>query len=226
MSQEIARVESGEQAQVLGHYPTETAALTGNLNTLINQERLSQTRYKKVLSYLAHSLKTPLAVLRSTLGQQQQLADTVAQQVSRMDHIVQHQLGRAGARGSTRFAPWLPLAPVVGRIRDSLAKVFADKQLVFAVDCPANLAWRMDEGDAFEMLGNGMDNAAKWADKRVTVRLWREDVASHITVQDDGTGFTDTQTVLQLHVRMDEKVPGHGVGLAVVNDWSPATKAL
>ena len=51
-----------------------------------------------------------------------------------------------------------------------------------------------------------------------SVRLWRTGDALHISVQDDGPGFTDTQAVLQLHVRMDEKVPGHGVGLAVVND--------
>ncbi|MES2950714.1 MAG: ATP-binding protein, partial [Pseudomonadota bacterium] len=60
--------------------------------------------------------------------------------------------------------------------------------------------------------------AAKWAAGRVDVRLWREGSALRIRVQDDGPGFTDTQAVLQLHVRMDEKVPGHGVGLAVVND--------
>jgi two-component system sensor histidine kinase PhoQ len=68
------------------------------------------------------------------------------------------------------------------------------------------------------MLGNLLDNAAKWAAGRVNVRLWREVGALYICVQDDGPGFTDTQAVLQLHVRMDEKVPGHGVGLAVVND--------
>lgn len=218
VSQEIARIESGEQAEVLGQYPTEIAALTGNLNTLIKQERVRQTRYKEALSYLAHSLKTPLAVLRSALGQPDQLADAVAQQVSRMDHIVQHQLGRAGASGATRFAPWLALAPVVGRIRDSLAKVYADKALAITLDCPPELTWRIDEGDAFEMLGNVLDNASKWAAKRVHVQLWRDAGALHIRVQDDGPGFTDTVAVLQLHVRMDEKVPGHGVGLAVVND--------
>lgn len=218
VSQEIARIESGEQAEVQGHYPAEIAALTGNLNTLIKQERVRQTRYKEALSYLAHSLKTPLAVMRSALGQPDQLADTVDQQVRRMDHIVQHQLGRAGASGTTRFAPWLALAPVVGRIRDSLAKVYADKQLEFTVDCPPGLAWRIDEGDAFEMLGNVLDNAAKWATRRVGVRLWREADTLQISVEDDGPGFTDTQAVLQLHVRMDEKMPGHGVGLAVVDD--------
>ena len=80
------------------------------------------------------------------------------------------------------------------------------------------MSWRIDEGDAFEILGNVMDNAAKWARRRVAARVWREADRLRIRVEDDGPGFSDTQSILQLHVRMDEKVPGHGVGLAVVND--------
>jgi len=218
VAQEVARIEHGEQAEVEGLYPREIAALTGNLNTLIKQERVRQTRYKEALSYLAHSLKTPLAVLRTALGEPAQLPAVVAQQVDRMDNIVQHQLGRAAASGSARFAPYLPLAPILNRIRDSLGKVYAEKSLEFQVDCPPDLSWRIDEGDAFEMFGNVLDNAAKWARHRVTARAWREGGGLRVRVEDDGPGFSDTQAVLQLHVRMDEKVPGHGVGLAVVND--------
>lgn len=219
VSREIARIEGGDQAEVQGDYPDELTGLTGNLNTLIRQERVRQTRYKEALSFLAHSLKTPLAVLRNALAQPAELPATVAQQVDRMDHIVQHQLARAAASGAARFAPKLPLAPVAGRIRDSLAKVYAGKQLQITVDCPAELAWRLDEGDAFELMGNLMDNASKWAAGRVAVRLWLDDKALRLRVDDDGPGFReDTQAILQIHVRADEKVPGHGVGLAVVND--------
>jgi two-component system sensor histidine kinase PhoQ len=218
VAQEVSRIEHGEQTEVQGRYPSEIAALTGNLNTLIKQERVRQTRYKEALSFLAHSLKTPLAVLRTALDEPAQLPDTVAEQVARMDDIVQHQLGRAGASGSARFAPYLHLAPILGRIRDSLGKVYAEKQLEFTLDCPSDLSWRIDEGDAFEMLGNVLDNAAKWAKQRVAVKAWREGGSLKVRIEDDGPGFSDTQAVLQLHVRMDEKVPGHGVGLAVVND--------
>ena len=215
---EIRRIERGEQAEVVESYPTEIAALTHNLNTLIRQERVRQTRYKEALSFLAHSLKTPLAVLRSALSEPEQLSATVSQQVTRMDDIVQHQLGRAAASGSARFTPYLRLAPILNRIRDSLAKVYADKGLAFTVDCASELEWRIDEGDAFEMLGNVMDNAAKWALHRVAARVWRDAGGLTIRVDDDGPGFSDTQCILQIHVRADEKVPGHGVGLAVVND--------
>ena len=218
VAREISRIEQGGQAEVAGNYPAEIAALTGNLNTLIRQERVRQTRYKEALSFLAHSLKTPLAVLRTALGEPARLPAAVAEQVARMDDIVQHQLGRAAASGATRFAPYLALAPVLHRIRDSLQKVHADKGLDFSVDCPPELSWRIDEGDAFEMFGNVMDNAAKWARHRIDVRVWREADRLAIRVDDDGPGFSDTQSILQLHVRGDEQVPGHGVGLAVVKD--------
>ncbi len=218
VTREIRRIEQGEQAEVVERYPSEIAALTDNLNTLIRQERVRQTRYKEALSFLAHSLKTPLAVLRSALGEPAQLPAAVSQQVARMADIVQYQLGRAAASGSARFASQLRLAPVLSRIRDSLAKVYADKDLAFAIDCPSELEWRIDEGDAFEMLGNILDNAAKWAKGRVAARIWRDAGGLALRVDDDGPGFSDTESVRQLHVRADEQVPGHGVGLAVVND--------
>ncbi|MBA3772052.1 MAG: histidine kinase [Ramlibacter sp.] len=218
VAHEISRIENGEQSQVDGRYPAEISALTGNLNTLIRQERVRQTRYKEALSFLAHSLKTPLAVLRNALDEPAQLPVTVAEQVTRMDDIVQHQLGRAAASGSARFAPYLPLAPVLERISDSLAKVYAEKALAFSIDCAPGLSWRIDEGDAFEILGNLLDNAAKWAAHRVVARVWREANRLHIRVEDDGPGFSDTESILRIHVRLDERVPGHGVGLAVVND--------
>ena len=89
----------------------------------------------------------------------------------------------------------------------------------FALDCPPDLAWRIDEGDAFEMLGNLMDNAAKWAAQRVAVRLWREGKAAAHARRRRRPGLQrHRRPILQLHVRADEQVPGHGVGLAVVND--------
>jgi len=107
---------------------------------------------------------------------------------------------------------------VLERVRDSLAKVYADKGLAVALDCAPALAWRIDEGDAFELFGNLMDNAAKWARQRVAVSARREGDRLHLVIDDDGPGFADTRAILRLHVRGDERVPGHGVGLAVVDE--------
>jgi two-component system sensor histidine kinase PhoQ len=218
VASEIRRVEEGGQLQIEGRYPSEISGLTDNLNTLIQQERARQTRHRDALSFLAHSLKTPLAVLRSAMAEPAQLPATVAQQVSRMDDIVQHQLARAIAGGAARFAPPLLVAPILQRIRGALVKVYAEKALDFSVECPPDLGWRIAEGDLFEMLGNLLDNAAKWARAQVGVRVWRDAGSLCICIEDDGPGFSDTESVLRLHVRGDERVPGHGVGLAVVSD--------
>jgi len=218
VADEVRRIEQGVQGRVEGDYPAEIKPLTDNLNTLIQQERVRQTRYREALSFLAHSLKTPLAVLRGALAQPQELPAAVDQQVRRMDDIVQHQLARAAAGGAARFVPPLPVAPVLERIRDALAKVHAARGLEFVIDCPPDLTWRIDEGDLFEVMGNLMDNAAKWARQRVQVTVERMGEGLRVRVDDDGPGFSDTEKVLQIHVRGDERVPGHGVGLAVVND--------
>jgi two-component system sensor histidine kinase PhoQ len=142
----------------------------------------------------------------------------VAQQVTRMDGIVMHQLGRAGASGAARMGPQLALAPIVQRIQGTLARVYLDKNLTFTVDCAPGLSWRLDEGDAFELLGNLLDNAAKWARSAVSIRVWLQDQTLRICIIDDGSGFAYDQAVPGRRVRLDEQVPGHGIGLAVVRD--------
>lgn len=218
VAREIHRVEQGEQSQVSGIYPQEIAPLTNNINALIEQERSRQTRYKDALDDLAHSLKTPLAVLRSALAQPQSLAQVVDEQVVRMDRIVQHQLGRAAASGVAVSTPLLPIAPILQRIVDSLAKIYADKHLHFALQAPPHLAWRLQESDLFEMCGNVLDNAAKWARCTILVDVMVEAGSLVITIADDGPGIADAHAVLQRGVRADERVPGHGIGLAVVAD--------
>jgi len=215
---EVRRIERGEQSRIEGRYPTEIVALTENLNTLIERERVRQSRYREALSFLAHSLKTPLAVLRNALTQPAALPAAVEQQVQRMDDIVQHQLGRAAAGGATRFATPVLVAPVLERTAAALGKVYADRGLSVTTECAPDLAWRIDEGDLFELVGNVMDNAAKWARQRVAARASVAGGRLVLVVEDDGPGFSDTESILRMHVRLDERVPGHGVGLAVVND--------
>ena len=218
VAREIQHIEQGVKTHVEGNYPRELVGLTHNLNLMIDQERARQTRYKEALDDLAHSLKTPLAAMRASLDEPTALANIVNQQVTRMDDIVRHQLGRAGAAGATRFSPHLALAPVLFRIRDTLAKVYAEKNLSFTIDCPPNLSWRITEGDAFEMLGNVLDNAAKWAKSEVAVTVSLERDRLCIRITDDGPGFIDPQAGQTRRVRLDETVPGHGIGLAVVRD--------
>ncbi|MFV9616005.1 MAG: two-component sensor histidine kinase, partial [Gammaproteobacteria bacterium] len=95
---ELNSIESGEQEQIQQHYPQEIERLTNNINVLLQQERDQKTRYRNALGDLAHSLKTPLAVLQTSLNSNNQ-DNTLLEQVTQMNSIVEYQLQRAATAG-------------------------------------------------------------------------------------------------------------------------------
>jgi two-component system sensor histidine kinase PhoQ len=218
---ELAAIEAGRQEQMKGVYPREVKQLTDNLNTLLVHERASQKRYRDALADLAHSLKTPLAVMRGALaGGPASLATTVEEEVVKMDRIVQYQLQRAATAGpSSRLAAPIAIRPVAAKIVASLAKVYRDKAIAASIAIDDTAAFRGDEGDLMELLGNLLDNACKWCRNTVRVSV-EQDGGLVITVEDDGPGVDEGEArqLLQRGVRADQTVPGHGIGLAVVRD--------
>jgi len=108
---EINSIESGKQERITARYPREILRLTDNINALLEHEHTQQTRYRNALADLAHSLKTPLAVLNGAIAE---VPDYTArtqleEQVQRMDHIVAHQLQRAATAGDSpirKSIPW------------------------------------------------------------------------------------------------------------------------
>ncbi len=227
VADEVRRLEQGEQQHIEGNYPTELKALTDNLNTLLSHERAQQKRYRDALADLAHSLKTPLALVRGVLNRPQPQADvarSLEEQVERMDRIVGYHLQRASASARSRLLAPQPLRPAVERVSRALQKVYADKAIAFDVDVAAELRFRGDEGDLLELLGNVLDNACKWcrAHVRVSAKLSSETRTDQLTltIEDDGPGIdeADAQRVLQRGTRVDQTVPGHGIGLGVTRD--------
>jgi two-component system sensor histidine kinase PhoQ len=219
----LARLEKGQDARLEGEHPAELQGLADNLNALLARERGQQTRYRNALADLAHSLKTPLALVRAELRRGDVAPALRAQledQVQRMDRVVDHQLQRAGAAGRSALAPPLPLRPLVDRLRAALAKVHADKAPGWVLDIPAEARVRIDEGDLTELLGNLLDNACKWCAHRVHVTGVGRGTALQLDVEDDGPGIDEAMglAVLQRGVRADQAMPGHGIGLAVVRD--------
>ena len=229
LEREIAAVESGQSQGLGGDYPRELAGVTRGLNALLESERNRIARYRDTLGNLAHSLKTPLAVMRASL-----LGDELApsprpalqQQIDRMAQIVDHQLKRAVAGGgATLGQASVPLLPLLTELRATLLKVHARKDLRIDLDVPAGLGFVGDSGDIIELLGNVLDNACKWCRTRVTVAAQLDparDPARRlaIVVEDDGSGIApaDRARVLERGVRADEQVPGHGLGLAMARE--------
>ncbi len=173
---DLARVERGSQDLLGGAYPVELSGLTTSLNNFIVAERDRIKRYRNTLSDLAHSLKTPLAVMRSQLetgGEGESLRWTVLEQVGRMDEIVAYQLSRAATSGHQTFAAPLPLEPYAEEIVRSLEKVYAHKGVLCEFDIAPSARFHGDQGDLLELLGNLVENAFKWARRRVLLSAQR-----------------------------------------------------
>jgi len=223
VANELGNLEEGRQQQLTGDYPSELRGLTDNLNALLVRERAQQQRYRDALADLAHSLKTPLALMRGSLreGPAARASERMLEeQIERMDRIVGYHLQRASTSGRRALAAPRPLRPVVDRLASALAKVHAAKPVEMQVEVDAGLRARVDDGDLTELLGNLLDNAFKWCAGRVRVRGALQEAALTIQVEDDGPGVAPSraQEVLERGVRADESVPGQGIGLAVVRD--------
>jgi two-component system, OmpR family, sensor histidine kinase PhoQ len=227
LEQEIHAVEEGTMETLGGGYPRELAGVASNLNTLLVGERKRVGRYRDTLGNLAHSLKTPLAVMRSTLPScPPGTSDLMGGEIDRMSGIIEHQLKRAGASGGALLgqAP-IDVAPIAAELRAALLKVHARKDFVIEVSVAPQAQFVGDKGDLTELLGNLLDNACKWCRSRVRLTVEVDgDVTARerliITVDDDGPGISpeDQTRIGQRGVRVDEKVPGHGIGLAMVRD--------
>ena len=194
------------------------------MNLLIDSERARSERYRQTLGNLAHSLKTPLAAMRAlvTQGRHGELARKFNEQIDRMDEIVRYQLRKpaASSTGGLLLSA-IPVARELDRIVDGLRKVYHDKQPEIVADVTDGLHFRGDKGDFLEVVGNLLDNACKWCERRVRVRVWPSSSARMlVSVADDGPGIPHSaaEALLQRGSRLDESTPGQGIGLAVVKD--------
>ena len=222
VARDLNAIESGRQEKLLGNYPKEIKRLTDSLNSLIQHERAQQIRYRNALGDLAHSLKTPLAVMRGALSSDKaSLPATVEEQVERMDDIVAYQLQRAATAGTSKLmAAPIPILPIAKKIIAALNKVHHEKDVSTKILIANSVIFPGDEGDLMELLGNLLDNAFKWCNKSVKISAVVERGHLTLTVEDDGAGIAPSQAenILQRGVRADEVVPGHGIGLAMVRD--------
>jgi two-component system sensor histidine kinase PhoQ len=223
---DLQQIEKGRTDRLEGHYPRELAGLTSSLNSLIAHTKTVQSRYRNSLDDLAHSLKTPLAILQSRCVDSNDAADAspalVSEQVERMDEIISHQLQRAAVSGRTTLAKPVPVGRVVERLVRSLDKVYRDKQVTVNLDLDTSATFTGDEADLTEILGNLLENAYKYCGSVVQVCVQSKEHVSgvEISIEDDGPGIAVDQvdTVLQRGTRMDESIPGQGIGLSMANE--------
>ena len=221
---EVKAIEDQQQTQFEQDYPDEIAPLTENLNILLRREQYQRQRYRNAMDDLAHSLKTPLAVLtgledQAHLGEAQR--DTLREQTERMNQIVSYQLQKATSVSDIRISKPVDLVAVIDKLASALEKVYQEKAIDFDRRLPSQMLLRMDEGDCLEVVGNLLDNAFKYGKRRITISgSVQPDKSTLLVIEDDGDGLgeSEIEQILNRGTRLDEATEGQGIGLAVVAD--------
>lgn len=226
MTVELDEIESGAREGLSGEHPRELLRLTRSLNRLLRGEREQRGRYRDSLGDLAHSLKTPLAVLQGvseSLGQRpedREQARVLQSQIERMSQQIDYQLQRASLRKSGLVRHQVQLRPLLESLCGTLAKVYRDKRVETDLAIPADARVPMEQGALMELLGNLLENAWRLCLGQVRISLGTVDGALELCVEDDGPGVPPDQRerILQRGERLDRQYPGQGIGLAVAKD--------
>lgn len=218
---EVAAIRSGDKTRVGDEFPAEIKPLTEEINQLLAHSEAQAEEARRHAGNLAHALKTPLTVItNAATAQAPDLADTVCREALVMRRQVDHHLARARAIGrraaaQSRTRVWESLQAVqraVDRLHEGVT-------IDIAGDREAQV--RVERQDLDEMLGNLIDNAAKYGGGRVFVTVEPKGRMVDIVVEDDGPGIPEARLgeLFTRGARLDTTgKPGTGLGLAIVRD--------
>jgi two-component system sensor histidine kinase PhoQ len=224
ITQDISGIESGKLQRLQGRYPKELESLRRNLNRLLDTEEANQTRYRNALDSLAHSLKTPLSVIRSSLPTDTASKSAVIENaVTDMQRLIATRLQRAAASTRSSMAQAVDVETQVGRLVHSMERIYSQQLINVDVIIEPGLAFYGEQRDLLELTGNLLDNACKYGAGQVRVSALPVDpedprAGIRLKVEDNGPGIEEhkREPLLQRGVRGDERVEGHGLGLAIV----------
>jgi signal transduction histidine kinase len=227
--QQLKQLRDGQLTVLDTNVVRELKPLVDEVNRLQDYTERQLRRSRHAVGDLSHGLKTPLAVMKNQCRMQlfaisPALASNVNEQLLQMEASIKRALGRAriAAAGATPANRFIPAEDVPLLLR-TLQQAH-DRDLHLNVDGALPSALPFDRDDMLEILGNLLDNACKWAHKTVTLSLQRQSAALIIIVADDGPGIAPShrQTMLERGRRLDQQVPGQGLGLDIVSDMVEA----
>jgi len=220
---ELEQVADGTRQKIDSDVPEEILPLVDEINHLLELivRRLQQSR--TALGNLAHALKTPITLLLRAseahlLDAHPDLRLQINTQTEIIQRYIERELKRARIAGDQQAATAFNPRQEMIALKKTMRAIYADKPLDIQVTAP-NQPVHFDREDMMEILGNLLDNACKWASKRIDVELSLKD-GLVIRVADDGPGCSleHLAHLTQRGQRLDESVQGHGLGLGIVSD--------
>ena len=218
---ELSLIQTGEQTGFSGEYPREVDGLTQSLNGFLENEGRHIKRVKESLANLAHSLKTPLAVIQTELFNKNIDKNVLQEQVDRINTIVNYQLNRTSSSVRPSYRKAVSCHELVNRLITVMQRLHEPKGIHFHSEIAPKLVFRGDVDDLAEVLGNVLENACKWTKKNVFISANNDEKGNlFLYVLDDGVGIPEGKVddVLQRGKRLDVKTEGQGIGLSMVND--------
>ena len=229
----VLEIRSGAARRLEREYPDEVMPLVDAMNGLLEAQEKAIDRARAWTADLAHGLKTPLMVLTADAQRLREqgdtaIADDLDQLAETMRRRVDRELVRARVRSGVQTrGTCSDVGDVVNRILRTLQRSPRGALLKWSVNTPEGIEAAIPPDDLTELLGNIMENAAKWATEEVAVSVSRGSSVV-IKVEDDGPGVEKDQLDIlgQRGVRLDEQKQGSGLGLAIARDVTEAYQGL
>ncbi|WP_183932507.1 sensor histidine kinase [Sphingomicrobium lutaoense] len=217
---EVVAIRSGAQTRIDPDFPREIVPLTDEINELLAHNEARADEARRHAGNLAHALKTPLTVItNAATANDANLNDIVCREATVMRRQVDHHLARARAIGRRASAhARANVAESVATIERAVSRLYDGSTVDMTGDRDACV--RVERQDLDEMLGNLIENAAKYGGGRVFVTIERSAPMVDIIIEDDGKGIAEEQRALLFSrgARLDTDKPGTGLGLAIVKD--------
>ncbi len=219
LEKEIIQLEKGQQAKLQQDYPLELSGVAKNLNALIEKEHCQREKYRGSMADLAHSLKTPIAIIKSELENIPNNT-TIHSAFMRINDTIEYQLRRAVISGHNLLSKGTNIQSTLNLVLSALDKLYKEKSIKTQYHVGQDLHFLGDENDLMEIFGNLLDNAFKHAKSKILVSVSQEQHSLVIAIEDDGNGIDQEQGQGIFHrgKRLDETNQGQGIGLAIVQN--------
>lgn len=229
----LEKIRRGQAERLEGEFPREVLPLVNEINALIESNRRIVDRARMQVGNLAHSLKTPLAVLineaRTLDKGHQELIQSQAEAMQAQVHSYLNRARIAAQRESVLVRT--EAEPVLERLVRVMRRLNPDME--FHLSVAPGTVFAMEQQDVEETIGNLLENAARFSRTGVWIaaaattdprppevtegarRTWLQ-----VSVEDDGPGLDPEQVreAMKRGRRLDESRPGAGLGLSIVRE--------